>query len=88
MDKKIAGLLGVMSAFAVAAPAMAAPVPTDVHGAMQAASYADLLKPIPNATEMLRASDAVLTDETPAVETVAYHHHHHVYRRHRRYYRR
>lgn len=79
MDKKIAGLVGAISALvplgAVTAPATAAP-----DGALTANSYADLLKPIPNAVEQLKASDAVLKQENAAKVEMAqyyYHHHHH-----------
>ncbi len=86
MDKTLAGLLGAVGALAAISPTHAA---TAVHPSldetMQAASYADLLKPIPNATALLKASDAQLA-EAPQAEVMAvqYHHHHH----HHRYYRR
>ena len=50
MDKTVAGVLGAVTA--LAAEAHAAPPPT-LDAAMQASSYADLLRPIPNALELL-----------------------------------
>ncbi|MBV8913989.1 MAG: hypothetical protein JOZ05_13235, partial [Acetobacteraceae bacterium] len=53
MEKKLAGLLGAVGALVVSAPGQATPVqPSD--SVMQANSYSDLLKPIPNAAEVLR----------------------------------
>ena len=83
MDKKMAGLLGVFGALAAGSPVMAEPA---LEGVMHAASYADLLRPIPNASAMLQASDAAMTESPATVEMVQYHHHHHRY--HRRYRRR
>ncbi len=89
MDKSLAGLLGVMGAFAVASPSHAMPAATvDVDGVMHADSYGDLLKPIPNA---LAVQKALLEQNSaqpaePEILSVQYyrHHHHH----HHRYYRR
>jgi hypothetical protein len=89
MDKKIAGLLGAVATLgafnaAEAAP-IAAPAPTDV---LRANSFADLLKPIPNAASLLQALD----ESTPAqsaddnIQPVQYHHHHH-HHHHHGYYR-
>ncbi len=82
LDKKIAGMVGALAAVAPVA-AMAAPADP-----MAAASYADLLKPIPNAVETLKASDAVLSSEDGAKVEMAqyYHHHHHHHFFHRRFY--
>ncbi len=64
---------------------------------MQAASYADLLRPIPNAQALLAAAEvpagqpAPASDgRDPAVQQVQYyrhhhHHHHHHHHRYRRY---
>jgi len=60
-----------------AAQAAPAPAPVDV---LQANSYADLLKPIPNAAATLRAVDEQApTQSTDANIQLAqfYHHHHH-----------
>jgi hypothetical protein len=89
MDKKIAGLLGAVTALTSvnAAPAAtpAAPNPTET---MRAASYADLLTPIPNAVALLDADDAARsqrpsTEGAGGVQVAQYHHHHH-HHHHRR----
>jgi len=82
MDKKIAGLLGAAAALATVGGANA----TQVQGNAQnpAASYRDLLNPVPKAIEALKADDARLAN-TPADEVklaqvgivVGHHHHHH-----------
>src|ERR1700691_2430353 len=82
MDKKIAGLLGAAAALATVGGANA----TQVQGNAQnpAASYRDLLNPVPKALEALKADDARLAN-TPADEVklaqigivVGHHHHHH-----------
>ena len=85
MDKTIAGLLGAVGALVAGASAQAAPVASVLH----AGSYADLLRPVPNAVEALRALDA---GEAAQAETVQYgptivigrdrpHYQHRVYRR-------
>ena len=95
MDKNLAGLIGAVTVLVAAAPAQAAMArPVMVESALQASSYADLLKPIPNALAMLKelaAAQAVAPGpESPAmVEEVQFviqlhhhhHHHHHHYRR-------
>ncbi|MFC6746724.1 hypothetical protein ACFQFG_20280 [Methylobacterium persicinum] len=58
MDKTVAGLIGAVTLLAAADPALAAmPAPTGLKAAMQAESYADLLKPIPDAVTLLKESD-------------------------------
>jgi hypothetical protein len=91
MEKKLAGLLGAASMIALGAPASAMPAAPDVKAALQVTSYADLLQPIPNASAVLEAADAVALEQ-PAVGGEAeivpvqyYHHHHH---HHHAYYRR
>jgi hypothetical protein len=89
MDKSLAGLLAVASVLAVPAQAATGPA-VNVDAVMQVSSYADLLKPIPNALAVLRASAAAgveakpvqpAADGEPGVEQVQYwyyrHHHHH-----------
>ncbi len=91
MDKTVTSLIAALSAVAAAAPSHAAPVaPAAVHQALEFSSYADLLKPIPNAVAILKqaaeAEEATSSDGQATVETVQfYHHHHHRYFR-RRYY--
>jgi hypothetical protein len=59
---------------------LAATSPADAPAVPVAASYAELLQPIPNAVERLRAADAE-ADARPArlieAQYVAHHHHHH-----------
>ena len=95
MDKNLAGLIGAVSALAVASPQPASSASLDVEAALQASSYADLLKPIPNALALWKATPAVdaQSDDTEGarVETVQYHdhdHHHHHHHHHRRHWRR
>ena len=102
MDKTIAGLLGVMGALAAAAPAAAGVAPpANTLAATRVTAYAELLKPIPNALALLKASAAADVQAEllpPAIEGDApvqeaqlvlnlghRHHHHH---HHHRYYRR
>ncbi len=82
MDKKIAGLLGAAAALATVSGANA----TEVQGTAQnpAASYRDLLNPVPKALEALKADDARLANKPPGevklaqvVIGVGHHHHHH-----------
>ena len=82
MDKKLAGLVGVMGALAVAAPGQAATPHLD--DVMRADTYADLLRPIPNATALLSQSDAIAA-EAPALMEVQYYYHHHHHHHHHRY---
>ena len=89
MDKKLAGLLGVASVLALPAAHASTAVPQSLDAAMQANSYSDLLKPIPNAVELLAASSQVPAESEAdsAIQEVQYwyrhHHHHHHWRRRR-----
>ena len=59
MDKKIVGLLGAVAGLATVVSAEAATAPAANQAeALRASSYADLLAPIPNAVELVRADDA------------------------------
>jgi hypothetical protein len=79
MDKKIAGLLGAAAALAAVSGANA----TEVQGNAPnpAASYRDLLNPVPKALEALKADDARLAnapaDEVKLAQYGHHHHHHH-----------
>ena len=102
MDKTVAGLIGAVTLLAAADPALAAmPAPTGLKAAMQAESYADLLKPIPDAVTLLKESDeaaakadlakaellpAASEGEATVQEAQYYYHHHHHH--HHRFYRR
>lgn len=87
MDKKIAGLLGAAAALTSMNAANAAtPAPTE---SFRAASYADLLNPVPNAVAALVADDAnrsnsPAAEELNGVKVAQWHHHHHHHRYHRR----
>jgi hypothetical protein len=60
MDKKIAGLLGAVAGVATMTSAQAATGPApNASEALQASSYADLLAPIPNPVELLKADNAM-----------------------------
>jgi hypothetical protein len=92
MDKNLAGLIGAASLLAIPAQAATAAPPT-YQDAMQASSYADLLKPTPNASALLKAStDARISDSEPGTQARVqqaqfwvqigprrpwYYHHHH-----------
>jgi hypothetical protein len=83
MDKRIAGLLGAAAALTAVSGAQAmTPQGTELA---PAASYADLLQPVPNAVALLKDDDARLA-QTPASGATrvaqAHHHHHHHRRRH------
>jgi hypothetical protein len=76
MDRKTATVVGAAAALAAGAGmAQAAPPAPAVPAA---ASYADLLQPIPNAVERLKMSDMEIASR-PArlIEAQYYHHHHH-----------
>jgi hypothetical protein len=90
MDKKIAGLLGAVAALTSMDAAQAAnePPTADLTQTMRAATYADLLTPIPNAVALLDADDAARSqrpanEETNGMRVAQYHdhHHHHHHRR-------
>jgi ABC-type nickel/cobalt efflux system permease component RcnA len=98
MDKTLAGVIGVVGALSAAGPSAAATAaPVSIEAALQAHSYADLLKPIPNALAIMKASAAVRTAPPAAsyrdgVEDVQYdahhhhHHHHHDHHHHHHHY--
>ncbi len=79
MDKRIAALLGAAAAVATVGGAQAATQPNSPE-ALHASSYGDLLAPVPNAMQELKADNATRA-QMPAEEGVklaqAHHHHHH-----------
>ena len=94
MDKTLAGLIGAVSALAAVAPAQAAPLnPPTLDSVMQANSYADLLKPIPNAAALLKVAAATPVADTqeeagePLLQDVQYYDRHHHHHHHRHYVR-
>ena len=88
MDKKIAGLLGAAAAVATVGCAQASTAPAQApNDPLTARSYADLLTPIPNATEALIADNARLEAKpSEGVQLAQYYHHHH-HHHHHGYYR-
>ncbi len=80
MKKRMAALLGG-TAVLMAIPAAQAAVPASLPGQpLAASSYAELLEPVPNALEALKADDAA---PRPArVQLAQYHHHHHHHHHH------
>jgi hypothetical protein len=90
MDKKIAGLLGAAAALTAANSAQAAAPSAQLE---PAASYRDLLEPVPNALAMLKAEDAQGTTSQSNGQTqlaeypwwrryYRHHHHHHLHHHH------
>ena len=95
MDKSVLGLLGGASALALAsgaASAAASPM-SEASGLRPAQSFAELLDPIPNAVNTLRAQEENAGNaESEPLQLAQYyygyphHHHHHHYRHHHQYY--
>jgi hypothetical protein len=77
MDGKVTTGIGVAAAL-VAGPSVASPTPNE-PAVPPAASYAELLQPIPNAVERLAQSNAEAAARPAALIPVQYqdHHHHH-----------
>ncbi len=87
MDKKLAGLVGALSA--VAPLGMAQAAPTLPQSTLKADSFAGLLAPIPNAGTQLEASNALLVErgnQAKVEQAQYYYHHHHHHFFHRRFY--
>jgi hypothetical protein len=97
MDKKVAGLVGAVSAVALLDTAHAATI-SRVTEVMRPGSFEDLLEPIPNALALLRAVDAAEANvartyrepqRDPNVKLAqydgygGYYHHHHHHHHHR-----
>lgn len=84
MDKKIAGLLGAAAALTVTTGAGTQAAPVQQPAA--ATTYADLLKPVPNAVAALIKDDAARAQAKPRVELAQFsrhdHHHHHHHSHH------
>jgi len=59
MDKNLAGLIGAVASLTATVPSHAATrAPVTAETLMQVNAYADLLRPIPNALALLKASNA------------------------------
>lgn len=102
MDKKMAGVVGAVAGLATIGSGQAATAAPQRSDALQASSYADLLAPISNAAELLKAEDAARVEEQsgdvklvqyyphpypPPYYYPYYHHHHHHHHHHHSYYR-
>ncbi len=93
MEKKIAGLIGAVAALGAFGSAQASPAPVqDPTAVLKAASFAELLDPIPNAASLLQAVDEHAATSTEGDMQVAQifiqggaHHHHHHHSQYRRY---
>ncbi len=86
MDPKTANLLGAAAVALSAAPALATPT-AQTPPVPVAASYAELLTPIPNAVERLKLADAEAQAQGPRLieaQFMAPHHHHHHHHHHNR----
>jgi hypothetical protein len=87
MSRKVTGIVGTVAAVvlcdASAGAVQAQPNPGE---ALRAESYADLLTPIPNAMDLLKAVDRSEDAQAPRVQPADYHHHHHHHRYWRRWY--
>lgn len=101
MEKTTAGLVGMIASLATMGTAHAAGHPAQTPAeVMRVSTYAELLRPIPNAPELLRASNTELRQKAqarPLAQEVqyynegpppgyAYHHHHHHHHHHHAYY--
>jgi hypothetical protein len=86
MKAKTVSLVGAAAALA-AGPALAAPS-FEGPAVPPAASYADLLTPIPNAVERLQLADAQDAAQAPDAQLIQaqYRHHHHHHHHNRRWY--
>lgn len=95
MERKIAGLVGTLAGLATLGSSgahAAADATAMQQEPLSVTSYADLLQPIPNATEVLKAHNAKLMEQArsapPELERVQWHrdgehrHHHHHHHHH------
>ena len=89
MDKKVLGLATAVAALTPVGAAQA--LPASAPSTSQARSFDELLAPIPDAVEKLKASDAVLAERDANAAKVElaqfYHHHHHHHRFFRPFFR-
>jgi hypothetical protein len=85
MDKKIAGLLGAAAALATMSAAQASIAEPTQN--TPTANYRDLLEPISDAVNALKADDArIAAARTQGGEQVAQYYHHHHHHHHHRWY--
>jgi hypothetical protein len=83
MTPKTITLIG--SAALAAGPALASPPAQPAQPVPVAASYSELLQPIPNAVERLRLADAQAGARPAVLVEAQYHHHHHHHHNHNRW---
>lgn len=77
MDKRIAGLIGAAAALSASSGAQAT-TPAESTQVAPAATYRELLDPVPNALAALMADEKQQARARASGEThLAYHHHHH-----------
>jgi hypothetical protein len=95
VDKTIMGLFGGASALALLGGgqiASAAAAAYETIGLAPARSFAELLDPIPNATDVLKAdneraaADTAIDERPMVVAQYHHHHHHHHYYHHHHHY--
>jgi len=85
MERKIAGVLGAMATLGAVNAAQAAPMPTHAPSdSLRATSFAELLEPIPNATERLQALDETQPNPRSDNDQLAQYCNHYPYRFYRR----
>ena len=87
MDKTIVGILAAIGSMAPIAAAQAAVTPAEADRAMNAGSFAELLRSVPNASAILKAADeqkptTTQGDEVQVAQWHHHHHHHHYYHHH------
>lgn len=82
MNKRMAALLGGAAALATLNVAQATVPAAPPAQPLAASSYAELLAPVPQPVEALKADDAARAQASQArVQLAQYHHHHHHFRR-------
>jgi hypothetical protein len=86
MDKKILGLIAVVSGLGGTGVAQAEVAPTNAPA--PATSFAELLDPVPNAAAVLQAADESRARSDIPREMQAQYHHHHHHHHHWRWWRR
>ena len=87
MEKTTICILGAVVGAAIAAPVMSSAASLPPAPRFEAASYAELLGPVPNASVMLREHDAALARQRAEqggarIQQADEHHHHHHHHHH------
>ena len=88
MKRQTATIMGAAAALATAPALSASPAAAETPATPVAASYAELLEPIPNAVERLKLADAEAAAAPARLIEAQYapqpHHHHHHHHHHNR----